>query len=290
MTDRLVHRLVVDGAHFVVEEHGPPQAAPVVLLHGFTGDRTTWEPVATALARTHRVLIPDLPGHGETRVGLDPERFGMASVTDLLVAGLSRLGVSRTALLGYSMGGRLSLFVALERPELVSRLVLESASAGLASEAARAQRRAADEALAYFVLTHSREAFAERWAELPLFASQARLAPAVRERQRAQRRRCRRAGLAASLRGMGTGVQPWLGDRVSELAMPVLLITGALDAKFTRLAADLRARVRDGSHEVVAAVGHTVHLEAPGRFLEIVEPFLAHTSAREGESECRSTG
>jgi 2-succinyl-6-hydroxy-2,4-cyclohexadiene-1-carboxylate synthase len=281
-----VHRLVVDGARFVVDEYGPPRAAPLVLLHGFTGDRTTWEPVATALARTHRVLVPDLPGHGETRVGLDPERFGMASATELLVAGLGRLGVSRTALLGYSMGGRLGLFMALERPALVRRLVLESASAGLASEDERAQRRASDEALAYFVLTHSVEAFADRWASLPLFASQARLAPAERERQRAQRRRCRRAGLAASLRGMGTGVQPWLGDRVSELGMPVLLITGSLDTKFTRLAADLRARVRDGAHEVVAAVGHTVHLEAPGRFIEIVERFLA----REGESECRSTG
>jgi 2-succinyl-6-hydroxy-2,4-cyclohexadiene-1-carboxylate synthase len=281
-----VHRLVVDGARFVVDEYGPPRAAPLVLLHGFTGDRTTWEPVATALARTHRVLVPDLPGHGETRVGLDPERFGMASATELLVAGLGRLGVSRTALLGYSMGGRLGLFMALERPALVRRLVLESASAGLASEDERAQRRASDEARAYFVLTHSVEAFADRWASLPLFASQARLAPAERERQRAQRRRCRRAGLAASLRGMGTGVQPWLGDRVSELGMPVLLITGSLDTKFTRLAADLRARVRDGAHEVVAAVGHTVHLEAPGRFIEIVERFLA----REGESECRSTG
>jgi 2-succinyl-6-hydroxy-2,4-cyclohexadiene-1-carboxylate synthase len=285
-----VHRLVVDGARFVVDEYGPPRAAPLVLLHGFTGDRTTWEPVATALARTHRVLVPDLPGHGETRVGLDPERFGMASATELLVAGLGRLGVSRTALLGYSMGGRLGLFMALERPALVRRLVLESASAGLASEDERAQRRASDEALAYFVLTHSVEAFADRWASLPLFASQARLAPAERERQRAQRRRCRRAGLAASLRGMGTGVQPWLGDRVSELGMPVLLITGSLDTKFTRLAADLRARVRDGAHEVVAAVGHTVHLEAPGRFIEIVERFLARRSTREGESECRSTG
>jgi 2-succinyl-6-hydroxy-2,4-cyclohexadiene-1-carboxylate synthase len=281
-----VHRLAIDGARLVVDDYGSPQAAPVVLLHGFTGDRTTWQRIATQLARTRRVLVPDLPGHGETRTGNDAARFAMAPVAALLVEGLGRLGVSRTTLLGYSMGGRLALFVALQHPDLVRALVLESASAGLASEDERAARRAADEALARFVLTHSAAAFAERWSALPLFASQARLPPAVRAALRAQRRRCRRAGLAASLRGMGSGAQPWLGDRIPALAMPVLFVTGALDPKFTAVAADLCARLRDGAHVVVAEAGHNVHLEAPARFVEIVEPFLA----REGESECRSTG
>ncbi|MCC6766526.1 MAG: 2-succinyl-6-hydroxy-2,4-cyclohexadiene-1-carboxylate synthase [Deltaproteobacteria bacterium] len=253
---------------------------PLVLLHGFTGSHASWAAVPTALRPARRVIAIDLPGHGATVVGDAAFDWSLGAAADLVAATLAALRVDAADVLGYSMGGRVALALALAHPARVGRLVLESASAGLASAAARARRRAADAALAAAIERDGVAAFVRRWERLPLFRSLACQPGPVRAALRRQRLACDAAGLAASLRGMGLGAQPWLGARIGALPMPVLLLTGERDAKFTRIAAGLLPRFADATHEIVAGAGHLPHLEQTARFLRVVRDFLAGGARR----------
>ena len=171
------------------------------------------------------------------------------------------------------MGARFTLHAALARPDLVQRLVLISGTAGIDDDAERADRRASDEALADHVLDLGVPAFLDEWLDLPLFAG---LPP--ERAHRAAREANTAAGLASSLRLAGTGTQQPLWDRLAELAMPVLVVTGADDAKFTALGRGLVDGIgRNATLAVVEGAGHTVHLERPGPFLDVVVPWLART-------------
>jgi 2-succinyl-6-hydroxy-2,4-cyclohexadiene-1-carboxylate synthase len=161
---------------------------------------------------------------------------------------------------GYSMGGRIALHAALARPRLVERLVLVGASPGLADVTQRAERRAADEALADRIERDGLEAFAAEWAELPLWEGQAER---VRAAANADRLRNTAAGLAAALRGLGTGVLPPLWDRLGELTMPVTLVVGERDAKFRATAERMAERLPAASIVVVPGAGHAAQLERP---------------------------
>jgi len=213
--------------------------ADLVLLHGFTQTGASWDGVVRELAGRYRALAPDL-GAGPWEAELDR---------------LEALAPPAFTLAGYSMGGRLALALALRIPERVQRLVLVSASPGLADESERSARREADEALAERIEAIGTEAFAREWAAQPLFAGQpAEVAAAAHE----DRMRRSAAEHAAQLRGLGTGVMPPLWDRLGELAMPVTLVVGERDARFRAV-----ARRMGFPAVVVPGAGHAVHFEAP---------------------------
>jgi 2-succinyl-6-hydroxy-2,4-cyclohexadiene-1-carboxylate synthase len=275
----------IDGDLVVADVHGETHPEAVLLLHGFTGDRTAWDVVARSLSVTHRVVVPDLPGHGETRVRNGAGRHGITHACRLLEGVMAALAIERCSVVGYSMGGRLALYAALEIPDAIDRLVLESASPGLATDVERQARRATDEELARSIESHSIEAFVDRWEALPLFATQRSLPRDSRSRIRRRRLACDRSGLAASLREMGTGAQPWLGDRLAKVAAPVLLIAGERDVKFACIARDMLRGFPQGRLHVIPGAGHDVHTEAPAAYLDVVRDFLL-----QGDFECRSTG
>jgi 2-succinyl-6-hydroxy-2,4-cyclohexadiene-1-carboxylate synthase len=172
------------------------------------------------------------------------------------------------------MGGRLALYLAVTYPHLINKLILESASPGLAEPAARAARVHSDEALADQIERDGIGAFVEYWARIPLFASQQRLPVALRQRLRDQRLQNRPHGLANSLRGMGTGVQPSLWDRLSALTVPVLLLTGEDDDKFDAIAQQMATRLPNARHQTIPQAGHTIHLEQPEAYWATVGAFL----------------
>ncbi|MDX2170160.1 MAG: 2-succinyl-6-hydroxy-2,4-cyclohexadiene-1-carboxylate synthase [Deltaproteobacteria bacterium] len=266
-------RIAVRGVHYALREWG--SGAPLLLLHGFTGAAALWEPLALAFAARHRVIAVDLLGHGASDAPRAAARYGMAHAVADLAALLDALRVERTALLGYSLGGRVALGLAVEQPQRVGALVLESSSPGLAAPVERAARRAADATLAARLARDGLPAFVDAWMAQPLFASQARLAPARRAAARAQRLDNRIEGLAGSLRGLGSGAQPSYWPRLAALPMPVLLLAGGLDAKFTGIARAMRARIPRAALRIVADAGHAVHLEQPQAYREAVSSFLA---------------
>lgn len=266
-------RMDVGGLALNVEVTG--NGAPLLLLHGFTGSVDTWTPHLSAFGERHRVIAVDLVGHGESDAPHEIDRYGMERCNQDLVAVMERLGIERADVLGYSMGGRVALQLAVAHPERIRSLVLESASSGLSNAEERVQRMQSDEALADAIERDGVEAFVERWERLPLFATQAGLSRDVLEHLRMQRLRNRPIGLANSLRGMGTGAQVSLWERLSELRAPTLLIAGALDAKFSGIAQAMRDRIPVADVVIVPDAGHAVHLERPDAFRRLVLEFLA---------------
>ena len=263
---------MVDGVGYNVERAGAGPA--LVLLHGFTGSAASWAPFVPAFARELDTVAIDLPGHGATDAPGDPARYSLERTVEDLVAILDRLGIERAAWLGYSMGGRGALGSAVMAPSRVAALVLEGASPGIADPGERAARARDDEALAEFVEHEGVAAFVERWEALPLFASQRRLPQEIRAAQRRQRLANDPRGLANSLRGMGQGAQPPLHDRLGEVGVPVLLLAGAEDAKFRRLAQEMAVAMPMAQVAVIPDAGHAAHLEQPAAFERAVLRFL----------------
>ena len=265
--------LAVNGVRYAVFVAG--DGPPLVLLHGFTGSSSTWHPHVARLAQARRVIAVDLLGHGGTTSPADPRRYAVERAVPDLLALLGQLGANTFALLGYSMGGRLALHVALAAPERVQALILESTSPGFLEAAERTARAQADKALAASIENEGIQAFVPRWEALPLFASQTYLPAAVRDQLRAQRLTNDPSGLANSLRGMGAGIMPSTWEHLGDLRMPVLLIAGALDKKYAAIAQAMAERASRAVTVIVAEAGHAVHIEQPDLFEETVIRFLA---------------
>ena len=243
--------------HRTVEGTGPR----VVLAHGFTQTLASWEPLAARLRPRWQVVRADLPGHG----GSGAARADLTGAARLL----GQAG-GRAAYAGYSLGGRVCLRLALDRPDLVRALVLVGASPGIQDPAARAERRAADETLAARIERDGVEAFLDRWLAGPLFAT----LPAERA-GRAARLANTAEGLAAALRLLGTGSQEPLWDRLATLRPPALLLAGALDAKFAALAGQIATAIGPRARTaLVPGAGHAAHLERPDKVGELVERFM----------------
>lgn len=254
------------GLPYRVRVAGEDGAPLVLLLHGFAGSGDDWAPHAAALAAAgYRAAAVDLPGHGGTpaprtkplaRYAAEETGRDLAAILDALSAGAAHW-------VGYSMGGRIALVAALDRPERVTSLTLEGVSPGISDPAGREERQRADEALAASIESRGIEWFAETWAALPIFESQRALPASVRDDLAARRRRNDPAGLADSLRAAGQGAQPFAGERLAAFDRPTLLVTGALDAKYTTLAAGMAAALPAALHVAIPGAGHNVHLEQP---------------------------
>jgi 2-succinyl-6-hydroxy-2,4-cyclohexadiene-1-carboxylate synthase len=217
----------------------------LVLVPGFTQTAASWAPVAELLATPSRAVgVPD---------GAD------------FVAAAHALDHGPATYVGYSQGGRLCLQLALDHPDVVRRLVLVSASPGIADPAERSARRDADERLAREIERDGVDAFLERWLHQPLFATLARERAGVEAR-----RRNTVADLTHQLRVLGQGVQPSNWERLGELATPVLLVVGELDTKYVDLAQRMAGRIPDARVEVILDAGHACHLERPERVAHLL--------------------
>jgi 2-succinyl-6-hydroxy-2,4-cyclohexadiene-1-carboxylate synthase len=244
--------------HRAFDWRGPDR---IVLVHGFTQTMRSWDRLAALLSETFQVVRVDLPGHGGSSA-LDVSFEETAEA-------LGEAGGVATYV-GYSMGGRLCLRLAVDRPEMVQSLVLVGASPGLASAGERAARRAADEAVAADIERLGTAAFLDRWLAQPMFAT---LNPQPDDVE--SRLANPPSGLAAALRRLGTGVQEPLWDRLGELKMPVLAVTGQQDIKFSRLAEEMAGAIGVNAQAVaLAGAGHAAHLERPVSFHRLLTAFL----------------
>ncbi|MDX2161002.1 MAG: 2-succinyl-6-hydroxy-2,4-cyclohexadiene-1-carboxylate synthase [bacterium] len=266
-------RIGINGVTYHLIETG--SGDPLVLLHGFMGSAAGWGALHTQLARSRRVIALDALGHGSTDAPPIPQRYRIEQAAHDLVMLFELLALPPVDLLGYSMGGRLALYVALEYPERLRSLVLESTSAGLGNRIEAERRAQADADRAAVIEQEGLETFIARdWETLPLFASQRRLPEAIRDRVRAERMAHTADGLANSLRGMSVGQQPYLGERLGAITMPALLIAGELDAAYCEGMRRMAAHMLNARIEIVPDAGHNVHLEQPAAYLECIDQFL----------------
>jgi len=244
---------------------------PLVLLHGFSGDASTWRAIIERLADRCQCFAIDLLGHGGSDAPADAARYRMDSVAADIIDLLDMLALTKSNLLGYSMGGRLALFLALQYPQRFGALILESASPGLANERARAERRRRDNRLAEMIEKDGVASFVVAWESLSLWSTQTR---AQIRAQHAQRLANRPQGLANCLRGMGTGAQLNLWEELPNLRAPACLVVGQRDEKFRRTNQLMAAAMPQASLSIIPAAGHNTHLENPGAFCQAIRSFL----------------
>ncbi|MGA9286711.1 MAG: 2-succinyl-6-hydroxy-2,4-cyclohexadiene-1-carboxylate synthase [Anaerobacillus sp.] len=262
----------IEGQSFHVEIEGVGE--PLLLLHGFTGDSSSWSSFIQSWSSSFQVVAIDLIGHGKSSKPLDPSYYSMEAMSSTLKKLLDHLGLNKIHILGYSMGGRFALSFTLQYPSYVKSLILESSSPGLKTSMEREERRQRDHALAERIIEKGIVDFVEFWETIPLFASQQQLPEEVQSKTRAQRLRNSEIGLSNSLKGMGTGAQKPLWNQLNRLDIPVLLITGELDKKFISIAKQMEKAISQADFVQINDAGHTIHVEHPQIFDKIVVAFL----------------
>src|SRR2546428_6257360 len=241
--------------YFVAGE-GPP----VTLLHGFTQSGRSWQEVIDTMPAGWRWVVPDLRGHGETRLAPGAPCTMDACTADLELL-WDHLGIDRrlrTHLVGYSMGGRLALHVAARRPERLLSMLTIGAHAGL-EEAAREGRRGGDDALAQRVEQDGLEAVVHYWSALALFAGPERGGPAVGGQLRAERMRNPPTGLAGLLRRIAAGRMEPLWDELGRVAVPCTFVAGQLDHGYVASASRLAGILPHSRVESLLPTGHSLH-------------------------------
>lgn len=266
-----------------LEESGT--GPPLLLLHGFTGSTKTWERFVVRLQPFFRVFTIDLPGHGRTNI---TEPVTMEEFCEDLALLLKWLSIKKVHLVGYSMGGRTALTFAMIYPDLVASLILESASPGLVSPHEQLSRQLKDESLAKSLERNGVASFIDMWEQLPLFDTQKLLPDQTRKQIRQERLGQTTEGLAASLRSMGTGVQPSWWERLPELTIDILLLAGRLDQKFVTIAEEMDETMKFSKLHLVEAAGHAIHVEQPEIFDKIVKEFLIKSEEKNKKIKWRN--
>jgi 2-succinyl-6-hydroxy-2,4-cyclohexadiene-1-carboxylate synthase len=234
----------------------------VALLHGFGQTARCWGALPDALTPYYEVVRLDAPGHGDT----GGEGVDLPATADLIAD-----AAGPAVYVGYSMGGRMALQLAVDRPDVVRGLVVVGGTPGIEDDAERAARRDADHALAQRIRDEGVDAFIHYWLDLPLFAG----LPAE-GRFEGERRRNTAEGLATSLERAGTGSQAPLWDRLAAIDVPVLLVAGQDDPRYVEIALRTGAAIGPGSElSLITDAGHSVHLEQPARFAGALRGWLA---------------
>jgi 2-succinyl-6-hydroxy-2,4-cyclohexadiene-1-carboxylate synthase len=243
------------------------------MLHGFTGSAQTWKRFAKRLGQHFTLTAADLLGHGDSDCPSAPNAYQPTRQSDALLSLLDALDLEKVSILGYSMGGRIALHMVLAAMDRVVSLVLEGTSPGIRNTFERRQRVAEDVALAAMIEREGVESFVDYWQTHPLFASQQRLDVTVRSDLRQQRLRNSKLGLANSLRGAGPGSSDPLWDRLPEITVPTLIISGELDQKYVTIGRQMVSRMPGAELAIVPDAGHAVHLERPDEFVSLVRSF-----------------
>lgn len=259
------------------EIYGTPERPTLCFLHGFMGSARDWSAQIKDLSDDYYCLAVDLPGHGRS---LDcPSHFySMEGTTQALIDVLDEVDVDGCTLVGYSMGGRVALYVSLVHPSRTGRLVLESASPGLPTDEERRDRRRVDAERAEWI-ERDLGSFLEDWYRQPLFASLSR--HDLVEEMVATRTANDATELARALRGLSPGRQPSLWERLREIEIPTLLLTGALDSKYEAITEQAADGIASARRVLVPRAGHNVHAERPEAFLEVLRQFLNETKSEE---------
>jgi len=252
---------------------GNVQNPKLLLLHGFMGSGLDWLEIAELLSNDFCSILVDLPGHGKNIQLPVAEAFSLRVLSAGLGAFLDQCAIQNISVLGYSMGGRIALQFALDFPEKVTNLILESTHPGIADTDLRAQRRLLDKQRAAALDSAGLDAFVENWYDMPIFQSLHRH-PAKLAALKIQRKRNQAAWISKLIVELSPGHQVPLWDRMVELGMPVLLLAGRDDKKYLDITSKMVDTLAGAQQVCIPEAGHVTHWEQPKNFSDIVSHFL----------------
>ncbi len=242
----------------------------VIGLHGFSGSGRDWDPLAASLGLSIEPV--DLLGHGSAPA---PSTAASYRADSLIQHVLESSGRPESAVwIGYSMGGRLALRLALEHSQVVRALILIGAQPGLKDPGERAERIAQDNALAGKIEKHGVAWFCDYWSKQPMIRSQESIPSSIRDAMKERKLANRVQGLAGALRGFGQGAVTPVWTRLHEISVPTLLLTGAGDSRYASIADRMAAAIPNAIHRSVVDAGHCAHLENLDGSARLIAEFL----------------
>jgi len=250
-----------EGSAFRILTRGSRNNPGLILLHGFLGSSEDWLPVAEKLERKYYCLLFDLPGHGGTPAEVTPFEEQMRMLADEI----GRMQKFPSDLVGYSMGGRIALYLALRFPDLFRKTVIISASPGLKTEEERLQRKQNDESLA-LSMEENFDKFLGGWYDLPLFSGLKN--HALFQTTLEARKKNRPDQLAAALRTLGTGSQPSLWNELAECRHPISFFAGEKDGKYVEIGRQMVNLCSCSDLDIFPQCGHTLHIENRELFID----------------------
>jgi 2-succinyl-6-hydroxy-2,4-cyclohexadiene-1-carboxylate synthase len=250
------------------------QSNPAILfLHGFLGLGNDWLEIAQDLSQDHFCILPDMPGHGQSRELSGDQSCDLATTPEAIVTLLDDLKIDRVTLLGYSMGGRIALYTAIRFIQRVKALVLESANPGIEDDKERRDRAALDDLRAEQLERKGVATFVEQWYNAPLFDS-LHAKPEKLSLLKQSRLLHDPPALAAALRGLSVGRQPSLWQELARLNTPTMSVAGALDRKYCDIANKMAVLLPSCRRITIDNAGHNAHFEQPQEFLARLREFL----------------
>jgi 2-succinyl-6-hydroxy-2,4-cyclohexadiene-1-carboxylate synthase len=239
---------------------------PLVALHGFTLTGEQFASASSLLGRT--IIAPDLPGHGRN----SRASTKLVDVIDFVASTVESVG-SPAPVVGYSQGARLALLTALNRPVRISALVLISANAGIEDMSERASRARADAEVASRLTTMTIDEFLDTWTSAGITSTE-HLSVGDRDADRAIRRQNSPIGLADAVTGYGQGAQPSVWHRLEDLTMPVLVMSGTRDEKYSIIADAIASMIPDVERMTIDHAGHNPLLDTPDQAYGAISDFL----------------
>jgi 2-succinyl-6-hydroxy-2,4-cyclohexadiene-1-carboxylate synthase len=246
---------------------GDVDLPPLLLLHGWMGNCEDYHQIVEILKSRFYCIAIDLPGHGKTAVIGSDIAYDFVNTAIGIMQLLDSLEIDRCAIAGYSLGGRLALYLALEFPDRFDRVMLESTSPGLATEIDRQDRITHDLQIIRQLKSDSFSDFVNDWYQQSIFIG-IDLQPGFLDLVAARIKDNQPHNLAKSLEYAGLGMQPYLGDRVEVHPQPLLLIAGALDLKFVAIAQFMQRKSPIITVEIIPACSHNIHFQQPHTWIQ----------------------
>jgi 2-succinyl-6-hydroxy-2,4-cyclohexadiene-1-carboxylate synthase len=237
------------------------------------GSTKDWGPVMDRLADACCCIAIDLPGHGQSTGLEEADAYTFSGAAAGVVQVIKETRVNSATLVGYSMGGRIALYVAMHYENACSKLVIESAGAGISEDSERKRRLAADRGRAKELAQGRFEDFLRTWYCQPIFQTVAedseRLEVLIQQRLLNDPKE-----LARAMSGLSLGVQPSLWHQLPELFIPVLLIAGDKDSKYKDIVQSMGELMPRGRVVIVSGAGHNVHQEQPVLVSDRIKEFV----------------
>jgi 2-succinyl-6-hydroxy-2,4-cyclohexadiene-1-carboxylate synthase len=225
--------------------------------------------VIELLRSQYYCIAIDLPGHGKTKVTSDDRAYDFTLTANGIIQLLDCLGIDRTAITGYSFGGRLALYLALAYPDRFDKVMLESTSPGLKTAPERNARILHDAQIIYQLETEHFSDFVMNWYRQKLFTGIDTNPnfPSLLDRRMSNKPN----NLAKSLRYAGLATQPYLGDKLKIHPRPILLLVGALDLKFLSIAQTLTQTSPHITLKIIPHCSHNIHFQQPDLWASGIE-------------------
>lgn len=252
-----------------------PDRQSVFFLHGFGGSSNDWKEIFSLLDSEFQLIVIDLPGFGKSSKPRSNKFYRTDFLVQLIDDILREYKLAEVVLTGYSMGGRLASQFAYLHPEKVKALILESSSPGIKTKSERHLRIKSDGELITFINKNSLKDFFNFWQNLPLFATQKNLP--VKKQQSILLNKINansKIGLTNSLKNFGQGEMENLWNKLPRIKIPTLLLSGALDTKYTSIQQEMVKLLPNSSHKIIEDAGHNLHLEKPEVFVNLIKEFL----------------